>query len=137
MKLKKIILSLSVISAIGVGSMGVIANANEKVVTNNETNYRQQNRQECSLTDEQQKLIEKGYNELTEDEKVIFEKHYKQSKSNMSQNELNEYFSIHDKVYKYLGDEFLENIKQERSERLNNRHTQNGKSQGRGICKQQ
>lgn len=137
MKLKKIILSLSVMSAIGVGSMGVIANANEKVVTNNETNYRQQNRQECSLTEEQQKLIEKGYNELTEDEKVIFDKYYKQSKYNLSQNELNEYFSIHDKVYKYLGDEFLENIKQERSERLNNRHTQNGKSQGRGICKQQ
>lgn len=137
MKLKKIILSLSVMSAIGIGSMGVIANANEKVVTNNETNYRQQNRQECSLTDEQQKLIEKGYNELTEDEKVIFDKYYKQSKYNLSQNELNEYFSIHDKVYKYLGDEFLENIKQERSERLNNKHTQNGKGQGRGICKQQ
>ncbi|GAA0711252.1 hypothetical protein GCM10008904_23500 [Paraclostridium ghonii] len=137
MKLKKIILSLSVMSAIGVGSMGVIANANEKVVTNNETNYRQQNRQECSLTDEQQNLIEKGYNELTEDEKIIFDKYYKQSKSNLSQNELNECFSIHDKVYKYLGDEFLENIKQERSERLNNKHTQNGKAQARGICKQQ
>lgn len=135
MKLKKTILSLSIMSVIGVGSMGVIANANEKVVTNNKINYRQQNRQECSLTDEQQKLIEKGYNELTEDEKVIFDKYYKQSKSNLSQNELNEYFSIHDKVYKYLGDDFLQNMKQERSERLNNKHMKSGKFQGQGTCK--
>ncbi|WGX77113.1 hypothetical protein QJS64_09140 [Paraclostridium bifermentans] len=56
MKLKKIILSLSVISAIGFGSMGVIANANEKLATDNSFSHRYQNRQDCILTDGQQNL---------------------------------------------------------------------------------
>ncbi|WP_419742833.1 hypothetical protein [Paraclostridium dentum] len=136
MKLKKIILSLSVISAIGFGSMGVIANANEKSSTDNSFSYRYQNRQECRLTDEQQKLIDKGYNELTKDEKTIFDKYYKQPKSNLSDEELNKYFEIHDKAYKYLGSDFLENMKQNRSERLNNGHMKNGQGQGRGMCNQ-
>lgn len=136
MKLKKIILSLSVISAIGFGSMGVIANANEKSYTDNSFSYRHQNRQECRLTDEQQKLIDKGYNELTKDEKTIFDKYYKQPKSNLSDEELNKYFEIHDKAYKYLGSDFLENMKQNRSERLNNGHMKNGQGQGRGMCNQ-
>lgn len=136
MKLKKIILSLSVISAIGFGSMGVIANANEKSYTDNSFSYRHQNRQECRLTDEQQKLIDKGYNELTKDEKTIFDKYYKQPKSNLSDEELNKYFEIHDKAYKYLGSDFLENMKQNRSERLNNGHMKNGQGQGRGRCNQ-
>ena len=136
MKLKKIILSLSVISAIGFGSMGVIANANEKSSTDNSLSYRSQNRQECRLTDDQQKLIDKGYNELTKDEKLIFDKYYKQPKSNLSDEELNKYFEIHDKAYKYLGSDFLENMKQNRSERLNNGHMKNGQGQGRGRCNQ-
>lgn len=136
MKLKKIILSLSVVSAIGFGSMGVIANANEKSATDNSFSYRYQNRQDCRLTDDQQKLIDKGYNELTKDEKTIFDKYYKQPKSNLSDEELNKYFEIHDKAYKYLGSDFLENMKQNRSERLNNGHMKNGQGQGRGMCNQ-
>lgn len=137
MKLKNLILSLGVISAIGVGSMGVIANANEESDTDSSFSYRSQNRQDCRLTEDQQKLIDKGYNELTKDEKEIFDKYYKQPKSNLSDEELNKYFEIHEKVYKYLGNDFLENMKKNRSERLNNKHMRNGQGQGRRMCNQQ
>lgn len=98
----------------------------QKSSTDNSFSYRYQNRQECRLTDEQQKLIDKGYNELTKDEKTIFDKYYKQPKNNLTDEELNKYFEIHDRAYKYLGSDFLENMKQNRSERLNNGHMKNG-----------
>lgn len=117
--------------------MGVIANANEKSSTDNSFGYRYPNRQECRITDDQQNLIDKGYNELTKDEKSMFDKYYRQSKSSLSDEELNKYFEIHDKVYKYLGSDFLSNMKQHRSERLNDRHMINGQGRGRGMCNQQ
>ncbi|MCR1849032.1 hypothetical protein [Paraclostridium sordellii] len=47
-------------------------------------------------------IIEKGDNELTH----IFDKYYRQPKYDLNEQELNEYYKIYDKTYKYLGESY-------------------------------
>lgn len=136
MKLKRVIASLGVVSMIGIGLSGVVAHASEEgsPSSNNpskvsDNTYYERN---CGLTDEQERLVDKGYNELTKDEKAIFDKYYRQPKADLSDDELSKYFEIQDKAYKYLGEDFVG-----QGNRYNHMNWQGrGEGQGRyrGMC---
>lgn len=136
MKLKKIIVSLGVVSMIGVGLSGVIAHASEDNSASSNTpskvsdnTYYEQN---CGLTYEQEKLVDKGYNELTKDEKAMFDKYYRQPKSGLSDEELSKYFEIQDKAYKYVGEDFVG--QGNRYNHMNGQGRGEGQGRYRGMC---
>ena len=146
--MKKSLIALGVVSLLGLGAftMDVSAsdqNTDSKIIaeTDNQENNRQHNRQRnnmCrNLTEEQKSLIEKGYNELTQEEKDIFDKYHRQPKRDLSEEQLNEYHEIQDKAYKYMGEEFIAQMKERREQRkIHRQERQNDQRQGKGSCNQ-
>lgn len=140
--MKKSLLALGIVSLLGTGLFTANANAdnikldNTAVVSQQNNNFRERNKNDmCSnLTQEQKSLIKKGYNELTQEEKSMYDKYRGQSKRDLSEEQLNEYLKIQDKVHKYMDEDFKAQMKKRREERQNNRGQ--GKGQGKGACRQ-
>lgn len=136
--MKKSLLALGIVSLLGTGLFTANANAdnikldNIAVVSQQNNNFRERNKNDmCSnLTQEQKSLIKKGYNELTQEEKSMYDKYRGQSKRDLSEEQLNEYLKIQDKVHKYMDEDFKAQMKKRREERQNNR------GQGKGACRQ-
>lgn len=134
MKIKNFVASLGIISMLGLGLTSIVSyasdsgkvdNKNSSIVKNDTYYYNEY----CRLTDEEQKLVDKGYNELTQNEKNIFNKYYGQEKYDLSEQELNEYYKIHDKVYKYLGESYNSQSKGRQANRQFR-----GQGMYRGMC---
>lgn len=142
--MKKQLIALGIASLIGIGTFTVNASASDQEVEvkNIETgNYNLKNQGNgCnSLSEDQKKLIEKGYNELTDEEKDIFNKYREQRKRNLSEEQLNEFYKIQDKVHKYMDEDFKAQVQERRELRKNNkgqgRGCGNGQGQGQGQGK--
>lgn len=151
--MKKSLIALSVVSLLGLGAFTVQANASDqnapsnnsiKEITNNSNrgngSQKQKNNMCKNLTEEQQKLIEKGYSELTQEEKDMYDKYHQNHKKDLSEEELNKYYQIVDKVYKYMDEDFKSQVKERREQRkLHREEMQNnlnkGNSQGKGRGK--
>ncbi|HSQ89488.1 hypothetical protein [Romboutsia sp.] len=146
--MKKSLIALGVVSLLGLGAftMDVSAsdqNTDSKIIADadNQEDTRRNNRQRnnmCrNLTEEQLSLIEKGYNELTQEEKGIYDKYHRQPKRDLSEEQLNEYHKIQDKVHKYMGEEFIAQMKERREQRkIHRQQRQNNQGQGNGSCNQ-
>lgn len=115
MKLKKYAISLAMISVLGIGVATNIASADE---SNNVTMER---RSDCKLTEE---------------EKEVFDKYYRQPKRDLTTEERDEYFDAHDKVYQYMDEDFT-NKMQEKRENCNNTDRGNGNCDGQGQGRRQ
>lgn len=155
--MKKSLIALSVVSLLGLGAFTVQANASDqnapsnnsiKEITDNSNRGNGEQKQKNSmcnnLTEEQQKLIEKGYNELTQEEKDMYDKYHQKHKKDLSEDELNKYYQIADKVYKYMDEDFKTQVKERREQRkLHREKMQNninkgnshGKGRGKNSCK--
>lgn len=143
--MKKSLLALGIVSLLGTGLFTANASADNAnlddtaVVSQQNNNFRQRNKNDmCSnLTEEQKSLIEKGYNELTQEEKSMYDKYRGQSKRDLSEEQLNEYYKIQDKVHKYMDEDFKAQMKKRREERQTYREErQNNRGQGKGACRQ-
>jgi len=142
--MKKSLIALGVVSLLGLGSFTIDASASEQnidskiiVGADNQENTRQNNRQRnnmCrNLTEEQKSLIEKGYNELTQEEKDIYDKYHGQPKRDLSEEQLNEYYKIQDKAHKYMDEDFIAQTKERREQRkIHRQERQNNQGQGKG-----
>lgn len=146
--MKKSLIALGVVSLLGLGALTTNVSANEQstdsqiiVGSDNQENTRQNNRQRnnmCNnLTEEQKSTIEKGYNELTQEEKDIFDKYQGQSKRDLSEEQLNEYYKIQDKAHKYMDEDFIAQTKERREQRkIHRQERQNNQGQRKGSCNQ-
>ncbi|MGG5462128.1 hypothetical protein [Clostridium sp. B9] len=140
MKIKKIALTFSLATVLGVGIFGAVtAKASDEFqeTTNNtqiESNsgYWCENNPNMNLSEEQQQLLDKGYNELTEDEKAFFDQYHGKSKRDLSEEDLNKYYEIHDKAFKYLGEETSEFCNERRAMRGNGCGNGQGMRRGNG-----
>lgn len=57
--------------------------------------------------------------------------------SNLTEEQLNEYYKIQDKVHKYMDEDFKAQMKKRREERQTYRQErQNNRGQGKGACRQ-
>lgn len=146
--MKKSLIALGVVSLLGVGAFTIDASASEQstsskiiVGADNQENNRKHNRQRnnmCrNLTEDQKAMIKKGYDKLTQKEKDIFDKYHRQPKRDLSEEQLNEYYKIQDKVYKYMDKEFIARMKERREQRkIHRQERQNNQVQGKGSCNQ-
>lgn len=150
--MKKSLIALGVVSLLGLGSftMDVSAsdqNTDSKIIAgadnqeNNRLQKPQRNNMCENLTEEQLSLIEKGYNELTQEEKNIYDKYYRQPKRGLSEEQLDEYQKIQDKVHKYMDEDFKAQIKERRTQMKERRENNQGKrgrgmGRGNGYCNQ-
>lgn len=133
MKFKNIAITLSIATILGVGMLGTVTArasddfqdstaVNESNSNNNYLNgYWCENNPNIKLTEEQKQLFDKGYNELTNEEKSFFDQYHGKSKRNLSEDELNKYYEIHNKAFKYLGNEFIEDCNNKRENMMNRR----------------
>lgn len=135
--MKKQIVVLGIASLLGMGAFTLNASASdqEKEVKSMEYVYKDINRgKKCNnLSEEQRKLLEKGYNELSDKEKESLNKYRGQCR-NLTEEELSEYYAILDKMHKYMDEDFKTEVKEKR-EQIKDRHVK-GKRQGqrRGKC---
>lgn len=145
--MKKSLIALGVVSLLGLGTFNITANASEQVAkpkAEASTSTPIKNRTDCKLSEEQQSLLEKGYNELTVEEKATFDKYHGESKRDLSEEQINEYFKVHDKAFKYMDDNFKAEMKEKREEKQINRENRgqhkgqgnkgNQRGQGNGAC---
>lgn len=154
MKFKNIAITLSVATVLGVGMIGTVtakASDDFQTLAVNEENtsddnylegYWCENNSNMNLTEEQKQLFDKGYNELTGEEKIFFDQYHGKSKRNLSEEELNRYYEIHDKAFKYLGTEFSdacnrrrENMMERRGSCGNGQGNRGFQGRGNGINK--
>jgi hypothetical protein len=141
---EKILIALGVVSLLGLGKFTTDASASDQNTdsqiisdADNQENNRQRNNMCRNLTEEQKALIEKGYNELTQEEKDIYDKYHGQPKRDLSEEQLNEYHKIQDKVHKYMGEEFITQMKERREQRkIHRQERQNNQGQRKGSCNQ-
>lgn len=142
--MKKSLIALGVVSLLGLGVFTTDASASDQNTdsqiisdADNQENNRQRNNMCRNLTEEQKALIEKGYNELTQEEKDIYDKYHGQPKRDLSEEQLNEYYKIQDKVHKYMGEEFISQMKERREQRkIHRQERQNNQGQRKGSCNQ-
>ena len=142
--MKKSLIALGVVSLLGLGMFTTDASASDQSTdsqiisgADNQENNRQRNNMCRNLTEEQKALIEKGYNELTQEEKDIYDKYHGQPKRDLSEEQLNEYYKIQDKVHKYMGEEFIAQMKEIREQRkIHRQERQNNQGQRKGSCNQ-
>jgi hypothetical protein len=142
--MKKSLIALGVVSLLGLGVFTTDASASDQNTdsqiisdADNQENNRQRNNMCRNLTEEQKALIEKGYNELTQKEKDIYDKYHGQPKRDLSEEQLNEYYKIQDKVHKYMGEEFISQMKERREQRkIHRQERQNNQGQRKGSCNQ-
>jgi hypothetical protein len=142
--MKKSLIALGVVSLLGLGVFTTDASASDQNTdsqiisdTDNQENNRQRNNMCINLTEEQKAFIEKGYNELTQEEKDIYDKYHGQPKRDLSEEQLNEYYKIQDKVHKYMGEEFISQMKERREQRkIHRQERQNNQGQRKGSCNQ-
>lgn len=147
------LIALGIASLIGVGAFTVNASASDsglevkeeavyQDVNGENGNYRMRNKNGLcnNLSDEQKKLLEQGYNELNEDEKKALELYRGKDKRRLSEEELQEFYQIQDKLYKYMDEDFKVKVKERREFRKNNkgqgRGCGQGKGRGQGNCGQ-
>ena len=158
--MKKSLIALSVVSLLGLGVFTIQVSAsdqgdsaksdttieNTQTFTNSNiqkdytcTNGNLQRDYSCdNLTDEQKSLIEKGYNELTQEEKDLFDKYHRQPKRDLSEDELNKYYEVSDKVHKYMDEEFKAQVKEKReAKKLHREEKKNNQGNGKGQGKRQ
>lgn len=149
--MKKILIALGVISLLGIGSFTINANASDQysgttienipvqveTMQNEDTNFDNKIKECKNLTEEQQNLIKQGYDELSEEEKSIFNEYCEKYKRNLTEEELQEYNKLQDKVHKYMNDEFKENINEKRELRKNKQNNCNGEKQSKGQGRNQ
>jgi hypothetical protein len=142
--MKKSLIALCVVSLLGLGVFTTDASASDQNTdsqiisdADNQENNRQRNNMCRNLTEEQKALIEKGYNELTQEEKDIYNKYHGQPKRDLSEEQLNEYYKIQDKAHKYMGEEFISQMKERREQRkIHRQERQNNQGQRKGSCNQ-
>jgi len=142
--MKKSLIALGVVSLLGLGMFTTDASASDQSTdsqiisdSDNQENNRQRNNMCRNLTEEQKALIEKGYNELTQEEKDVYDKYHGQPKRDLSEEQLNEYYKIQDKVHKYMGEEFISQMKERREQRkIHRQERQNNQGQKKGSCNQ-
>ncbi|MGL4910866.1 MAG: hypothetical protein ACRC3Y_00410 [Romboutsia sp.] len=147
--MKKSLIALSVVSLLGLGVFTTQVSASDQsdgtkvdtTIKNTQIciNGNPQRKDRCaSLTDEQKSLIEKGYNELTQEEKDLFDKYHRQSKKDLSEVELNKYYEVCDKVHKYMDEEFKIQVKEKREEKKSHKEEmKNNQGHGKGQGKRQ
>lgn len=131
--MKKTILTLGLITAIGASGFTFIANASDQgenpqllntpqICTNyNGTNcgngQRLGSQVYYSLTEQQQNLLYQGYIELTDEEKELLDNYRETRKRDLTQEQLNEFYVLQDKTHKYMDDKFKAQVEQRREDR--------------------